>query len=71
MFFTISKKDIDFQNGYSLITENGPVISRTLTALITIHNLIALAASFQRLNSLLVEFPSVIPATFALVLENL
>jgi hypothetical protein len=71
MFFTVAEKDINSQNGYSLITENGPVISGALTTPMTIHNLMALTTSFQRPNGLLVEFPGVIPATFAPVLENL
>ncbi len=71
MFFTVSKKNTDSQNGYSLITENGPVISGNPTAATTIRDLMALAASSQRSNGLLVEFPGVIPATFVPVLENL
>ncbi|KAH8726711.1 P-loop containing nucleoside triphosphate hydrolase protein [Phaeosphaeriaceae sp. PMI808] len=71
MFFTVTKKNIDSQNEYSLITENRSVISVSPTAATTIHDLMALAASSQRSNGLLVEFPGVIPATFMPVLENL
>jgi hypothetical protein len=71
MFFIVSEKNIDYQIGDSLITENGPVISAKFTAITTVQDLIALAVSFQRANGLLVEFPGVIPATFVPVLENL
>jgi hypothetical protein len=70
MFFTVSEKNTDSQIEDSLIAENGPVISANLTGTTTIQDLMALAASFQRANGLLVEFPGVIPATFVPVLEN-
>jgi len=71
LFFTVSETNTDSQNEYSLITENEPVISGNLTAATTIHDLMALAASFQGPNGLLVEFPGVILANFVPVLENL
>ncbi|KAF2672898.1 hypothetical protein BT63DRAFT_409968 [Microthyrium microscopicum] len=71
VFFTVSKKNTDYQIGDSLITENGPVISAKFTTTTTVQDLIALAVSFQRANNLLVEFPGVIPTTFVPVLENL
>lgn len=71
MFFTVSEKNTESPIGDSLITESGPVISAYLTAATTTQDLMALAATFQRANGLLIEFPGIIPATFMPVLENL
>lgn len=71
MFFTVSEKNTESQIGDSLITESGPVISAYLTAATTMQDFMALAATFQRANGLLIEFPGVIPATFMPVLQNL
>jgi hypothetical protein len=46
MFFIVSEKNIDYQIGDSLITENGPVISAKFTVIIIVQDSIALVVSF-------------------------
>jgi hypothetical protein len=71
IFFTVSEKNTNLKDKFSLLSYDGPVISGKLTSTITTSQLSTLVVNFHRTDGLLVEFPGVVPATFMPVLENL
>jgi hypothetical protein len=71
MFFTVSEKNLDSKSKFSLVSDDGSTISEILISKMTATQLRILAVNFQKMDSLLIKFPDVIPATFVPVLKNL
>jgi zinc finger (C-x8-C-x5-C-x3-H type) protein len=72
LFFTVTERNTDTRNDYSLTKEDQRA---SITAKLICHDQMSVESivrlSCQKARGVLIEFPSVLPATFVPILENL